>query len=325
MKATLKWLNEALAAKETGGAGMTYYRVQKGMISATDGRLTASHPWEFGEDEFLVPGAEFEKVLNRMPGEPELSVDKDGAIKLKSGKFSGTIQTLPLKEWQHAGVDGAKWQALPKELIVLLAALRPFLNENTTQQWAQCVALDAGWMYATNNIAIAGAPCKGLEKIKALLPMWAVDFVLGRTEDVVQWAWTEHYVAFRWENGAWVRSQLIVGQFPEKAATLVRQAHKEKPTYIISDEFREAFGRVADLAEDTILVFANSIQSRFGKAIVEEGIKCKVPKGEKASVWGAKFLVPALQAATSWSPEVWPQPAPWKGEKIAGYVVGRRA
>lgn len=324
MKDTLKWLNEALATKDVG-AGMTHYKVDKGMISCTDGRLTASHPWKFGKMSFLVPGMEFEKVLGRMPGEATLTLTSEGAVKVKAGRFSGTIQTLPLGEWSYAGVDDAKWKKLPKGFVSLLAALRPFLLENAAQAWAQCVAIDGGWMYATNNVALAGAPLKGLEKMKALLPMWAVDFVLGRADDLEEWAWSESYVAFRWASGAWVRSQLIVGQFPEKAAKMVQQSFKQKPSYVITEEFRDAFERVAELAEDTVVVFADRLESRLGKAICEEGIKCKTPKGEKCSIWGARFLVPALKAAESWSPEVWPDPAPWKGKEISGYVVGRRA
>jgi len=67
MKATIAWLNAALAGKELS-AGMTYYKINETTISATDGKLTACAPWSWG-GKFFVPGAEFEKVLKRMPGD----------------------------------------------------------------------------------------------------------------------------------------------------------------------------------------------------------------------------------------------------------------
>src|ERR1017187_7003144 len=126
MKPALSWLNDALATKDIG-AGMTYYRCQNQFISATDGRITASHPWPH-KGEFLVAGAEFEKVLSRMKGTPTLSVVENG-IKLKDGRFSGTIKTLPIGEWSYPGVNDVVWQPMPAGLLGLLKALRPFVSE----------------------------------------------------------------------------------------------------------------------------------------------------------------------------------------------------
>ena len=322
MHKTIRWLNEALSAKDLV-TGMTYYRVKDKEIKATDGRLTASHPWPFG-GEFLAPGAEFEKILRRMDGEPKIEI-AENAIKLRCGRNSGTIQTLPLSEWDYPGVEAAKWLPMPADLPQVLKALRPFISDNASQAWALCVALESGWAYATNNIALAGARCQDLGAIKALLPVWAIDFVLGRAEGLTHWSWSPNYVAFKWGNGAWMRSQLTIGQFPEKAAALVREAINEKPTQIVTDEFRTAFRQCAELTEDTVALYADHIESKFGKAEFAAGATCEVPEGSEFSLWGAKFLLPALDAATSWSPSVWPKPAPFKGPVVSGYVVGRKA
>ena len=321
MKATIAWLNAAIAGKELS-AGMTYYKVNDDTISATDGKLTACAPWPYG-GKFFVPGAEFEKVLKRMSGEPKIT-EAEGCIKIKSGRFSGTIQTLPLTEWGYPGIEKADWQKIPKGLLPLLAALRPFVSENEQPAWGRCVALEDGWAYATNNMTIAGAACKELGAVKALLPAEALDFILGRVDGLSEWTGDDNFIAFRWANGAWMRTQLVVGQFPEKAAALVKGAWKQKPTQKVSDEFKEALERVSELAEDTVLIYADRLEARFDKAVVEDGVKCEVPKGVKCSIWGAKFLLPALQAADAWAPAVWPSPAPFKGPLVAGYIVGRR-
>jgi len=321
MKTILAWLNEALAEKDIV-AGMTYYRVENNVIKATNGRITASHPWPY-DGAFLVPGNEFEKILRRMPDNPTLTVE-DNKIKLRFARFHGTIQTLPLTEWDYPGVEDAAWRPLPNGLIDALSTLRPFISDNANQQWALCVALENGWAYATNNIAIAGMRCPELGPVMALLPVWAVDFIIGRADDLVQWSWAENYVAFRWSNGAWMRSQLIVGQFPEKAAEMVRKSFNENPTYFITPEFRIAFNQVAELAEDTVAIYADHIESRFGRAEISSDATCPVPEGVSCSTWGARFLLPALAAATHWSPDAWPKPAPFKGRLVSGYVVGRK-
>jgi len=322
MREILAWLNEALAQKDLV-TGMTYYRAKDGTISATDGRLTASHPWPFDGD-FLAPGNEFEKILKRMPETPTLTVS-DGMIKLRSGKFNGSIRTLPLTEWDHPGIEGAdNWMPIPKGLLDALGVLRPFISDNAKHGWALCVALENGWAYSTNNVAMAGVRCPDLGKIMALLPVWAVDFLLSRADGVTHWAWTHNYVAFGWDSGAWMRAQLVVGQFPERAAALVRDSIKEKPTQVITPDFREAFQQIAELAEDTISIYADRIESTFGKAAVVSIAECRTPQEADCSIWGAKYLTPVLQVAKSWSPDAWPKPAPFKGDGVSGYVVGRR-
>lgn len=321
MKDCIGWLNAAICVKGITG-GMNHYRVTQGEIRATDGRITAGYPWPYGGD-FLVPGEEFEKVLNRMPTEPTLSVSA-GRLTLRSGRFRGTVEILPPSEWNYPGCEDAEWLPIPKQLIELLKVLKDFISDNAVQQWALCVALQDGWAFSTNNIAIAGAPCEGLGTIRALLPIWAIEFLTGRATDLTHWCWTNHYCGFRWKNGAWMRSQLIVGEFPAKAASLVQQAFKEKPSQKITKEFRIAFERVAELAEDTIAVYADRIESQFGKATVEDGITCEVPQEGDHSLWGAKYLLPALRVADSWSPGQWPNPVCFRGSLVSGYVVGRR-
>lgn len=321
MRDIVRWLNEALDSKDLV-IGMTYYMVKDQTIKATNGHLTASHPWPY-PDGFLVAGKEFEKILARMPEDPEIFL-AENRIRFKAGQFRGSVSTLPLTEWDYAGVEDAEWLPIPEGLIPAIKKLRPFISDNATQRWAMCVALENGWAYATNNIALACVQCESIGKVMALLPVWAADFVLRRTKDLEQWAWAENYVAFRWKNGAWMRSQLVVGHFPERAAELVRASVNESPTQVITDEFREAFKEVAELAEDTVSIYHNRIESNFGKAIVKGIAGCEIPPTADCSIWGAKFLIPALDAATHWSPSVWPKPAPFKGKDISGYVVGRR-
>jgi hypothetical protein len=239
--------------------------------------------------------------------------------------FHGNINTLALDKWNYPGVEDANWQPMPEQLLPVLKALRPFISDNAMQRWATCVALENDWAYATNNVAIAGAPCQGIGQVMALLPMWAVDFVLSRTEGLSQWAWTANYVAFHWDNGAWMRASLVVGQFPERAATMVRDVLKEKTTQKVTDEFRKAFIDVAEMAEDTIMLYQDKAVAKFKQAQVIADIKCRIPEGQQCSIWGASFLIPALAAAESWSPDVWPKPAPFKGKVVSGYVIGRKA
>lgn len=321
MKTALKWIGDALSSKDIV-SGKSFYKVANREIRATDGRLIAGHPWP-SEIEFVVPGEEFEAVFKRMKTEPTIKKTDQG-ISIRSGLFHGSINTLSLDKWAYPGVEDAIWKEIPGDLMTILAQLRPFISDNAMQKWATCVALENGWAYATNNVALAGAYCAGLNCM-ALLPVWAVDFVLARTEGLTRWAWTPNYVAFQWDNGAWMRALLVVGQFPERAAALIRTAVKEKTTQRIDNDYRQAFVDVAEMAEDTILIYGDHMVAKFKQAEVVANIISKVPVDAECSIWGASFLLPAIMIADSWAPDVWPKPAPFRGRIVSGYVVGRKA
>lgn len=321
MRDALRWIKGALTSKDVDAARIMY-KLSQSEIRAANGRLIAGHPCETGAD-FLVPGVEFEKILDRLPGDITIKPVENG-VRLRSGVFSGTINTLLLDKWSYPDVDGAVWHDVPAGLLNVLDTLRPFISDNATQRWATCVALEHGWAYATNNIAVVGCPLPGANMM-ALLPVWAVDFVLARRNGLRQWAWAENYVAFRWENEAWMRSSLVVGQFPERAAGMIREALSVKTSTMITDKFRQAFIQVAEMAEDTVLLYKDRIVSRYKQAEVCAEVACSVPGDAECSIWGAEYLLPAIKVADSWSPEQWPKPAPFKGKMICGYVIGRRA
>lgn len=322
LKERIGWLNAALETK-SASLEMKHYRVQDGEMRATNGRITAGCPIDL-PGNFLVPGNEIKRLLAKLAKDPTAELLPNGALALKAGRFKGTINTLAVEGWQYPGVDAAAWEPVPPTLIDTVRALRPFISDNPTQQWAAGVALEGGWAYATNNIALAGAACPGLApSVSAILPVWAVDFVLSHRADLVSWAWGPDYVAFRWANGAWLRSALIDGKFNERAGELIRKAWTEEPAVAITDEFREALERVGGLAENLIAIHTDRIEGNFGQAVVEEGVEVPMPDGKTKTMWGASYLIIALHDATHWQPTVWPKPVPFKGGAIAGYVVGR--
>jgi hypothetical protein len=320
VKKEVEWITDALSSKNLARE-MTHYRVQGGEIRATDGRITAGHPFP-DVGNFLVPGREFEKLLKRFPTEPTVEI-LEQSIKLKSGRSHGTIQTLNLEQWNYPGVDADIWEDAPEGLVPVLRKLKPFVSDNATQEWALGIALEYGYAYATNNIVIAGARIDSIgdERI-GTLPVWAIEFLLDREEDLTDWAWTENYVAFRWASGAWMRSQLINTQFNEQASAMARNAEQYTPRVEITKEFRESFMRSIDLCEGAVGISATELSGAFGQAQFADEIELEdLPE---KTFWAAKMLKPVIAEATHWEPHTWPKAAPFRGEHLFGYILGRR-
>jgi len=318
MHEIIKWVSDARAEKEIGPA-MSFYKVQGGEVRTTNGRLTACYPWD-GDMEFLVAGAEFEKVLSRMD-DPVIKVNGDSIV-VRSGRFSGTIATMPLADWNYPDVVDAEWVSIPSGLIDILKSLRVFIPDKPQQLWMGCVALEDGNCYSTNGYAIAGSACD-VGKVQALLPAEAIDFVMRRLEGLEEWACNENYVAFRWQSGAWLRTQKVIGKFTEKGANMVRKAYQIEPTQEITQEFREAFADVAALAEDSVKVYSDRIEARFKQSKIVAPMESSIEK-DSCLVWSAQILAPVISQATHWTPTKPPELTPFRGDNVAGWIAGRR-
>lgn len=335
----IRWVSEARPDKDIG-LGMTFYIVRDDEIRATNGNITAGYPW-FNDDVFLVSGLEFEKVLARMD-DPVITPSNENYITVRSGKFHATIGTLPPDTWGYPGVDDAEWREVPNGFVDVLRALRAFIPDKPSQIWMGAIALENGYAYATNGMAVAGSPCD-VGDVQALLPANAADFILRRPEGLEEWSCNANYAAFKWRSGAWMRTQLVEGRFSERAAGMVREAHNIELSQPITDQFRDAFATIAGLAEDDIRIYSDRMESRFKKseivAPIDEDVVVPPDREENyiddrgvsqtrtveggVSIWGAAVLAPVISQATHWSPDL--QPAPFRGDNIAGLIAGRKA
>lgn len=316
----LRWLKDALSTKELV-VGMSHYVVKDSWIKATDGRLVAAHPCE-DLGNFLVPGNEFEKLVNRMGEDITITTPEAGLIELKVKRTRARIKTLDTDVWQHPEIANSEWTPVPKGLIEAFAKLRPFISENANHAWAMGVIIHDEWCYATNNVAVAGVQTPQVGNISVIVPLWAIDFVIARPEGIAEWHWAPDHLAFRWSNGAWLRSVLIDAPIPMQVVDLVQRAMYETPEVLITPEFREAYNGIASIAEGSVEISATSIRSTYKLAQVME--EFETPElGDKNTIWGAKYLAPVIACAEWWSPHMGPQPVPFIGDGIMGYVVGR--
>lgn len=316
MKDVVAKIKAALSRQGAVVPHLAYYLVKDRYIHASDGRMTAAAP--FPSDmwgEFLVPGEEFELLLERLPGEPEIIVEPS-RIKMRSGRMRGTIETLPVAEAHYAGPE-LEWANPPEGLLQAFRRIRPFISDNAVHYWALCAALGDGVMLATNNVSLVEVSCPGLKGRDSLLPLWAVDYVLARTEPLTGWQIADSYAAFRWEDGSWMRTQLVSATFPEEANALL--ARMAPPTWEVPDEWREAYFAVAGALEEIIEIDATAMRGKKGKAAIEHEVASPCVR----SRWNPKFLDAVVRCAARFQLDAYPAAASFEGNGIRGLIVGR--
>lgn len=322
----LAWLKDAIAHKDIV-VHLTHVLVKDGNAYASDGRIIAAHPFPH-DGPFLVPGELFAKLLNST-AEPRLEVEKECVrVTDKKSKLKGKLSILDPELWPFESSYEGQWTDLPEELVPGFRQLRPFVSDNATKSWATSIGIKDGYLYATNNIVVARIDLRSVldPDINLLVPYWAVDFVLARTEGLDGFATTESSMLFRWENGGWMRCPLMVGEFPPQAGAII-DARPEVEAEL-SPEWLAAFRRVADLTDGPELkLYGNRIVGGSGRELeAEDEAESPVPEGQEFSMWDPGHLRDVIAAgATHFNPSCWPLPARFKGAgKFEGIILGRR-
>lgn len=324
MKDAVKWVREALTAKSVA-THLSYYLIRDGMIYATDGRMVAAHPFPFEGPPFLVRGADFERVLFACLSEPVLTLSADGGtLHLKAGKLKSKFSTLDHSIWPYdAGYTG-QWEDIPVGMIGAMRDLRPFISDDANQAWATCMGLRPGFAYATNNVAVVRA--KFDHEYTTLVPCWVIDFLLPRSQDITAWAIQEATIWFRWNNGAWLKSVSVHGEFPARAKDLIEGATVAPFTHEPDAEWRTSYDRVMALSTSDLITFTReTIRGQSEGSITEEDAETPLPDGLDEILFTKKYFDPVAASVVAWSPTVWPNPVPFAGRNTLGVVAARRA
>lgn len=317
MKEAVRKIRAALS-KQAIVPNLMYYLVKDGYITANNGRMTAAAPFPCSLT-FLVPGDEFETLLNRLDDNIVLTLT-DSRVTLTSGRMRGSIQILSEDTVFYPLPDPKLYTSPPEKFLPALRTVRPFISDNATREWALCAALQEDRILATNNVSLVRAECPGLPHGETLLPCWAVDFLLASSAELTGMQLHPNAACFRWDDGTWMRTQLIDGGFPTQVDDLLSKI-TQQPKTEITEEWRAAYTKLVGLCEDKISLFADKMTGQRGMTEVEYAIDTPTPDGG-VSNWNL-YLTPVIEAATHWDPTMWPQPAPFIGPGFCGLICGR--
>ena len=312
----LKFIQPALATKDTQ-LGLRYVRLEPGWVSAANGTIAAKAPAEC-EVDCLVDGAKLVAALERMDGSPAISI-ADGVLKIRKGRLSASLNTLPVGAIGIDSPEGA-WDQAPSGLVPALRQLRPFLADAHPQAWATAICLIGNVATATTGTVIAEATIAGMALgEEALLPGATADFLLGEAPPA-EYMQGEGYLAFRWPDGRWLRSQLLSIAYPNVAGVL--SASWQVDGDRVEDTLRSALDDVAALSPDAVVLDKAGIHGN-----TEQGtFSCEVPlpsMGELRARWNPKTLACVLGLAASWHPAKYPAPVPFTAPGIRGVAMGR--
>jgi hypothetical protein len=320
MKESIDKVRKALSRQDIV-SNFTHYRFNDWTISACDGRMTTCAPVDF-DISCAVPGKELERFVDKLTTIEKIDVG-ESSITLKSGRAKSNIKTLSISDYSFTP-PGKFWRPVPDGFLESLKIARPFVSDNAVHSFALCACLGEDALYATNNVSIVKVDIVGLGGRGELLPCWAIDYLLSRTDaELLDVQFYPDYAAFRFDDDSWLRTSLINEEFPSIVTKLYEKY--EKPKWEISEEWKEAFGLATDLAEDSITVHANKLTGKRGASTIEYEIpETPVPSSVDCTSWSIRYLKPVIDLATHWQPDRFPNASEFWSSSAYGFVVGRR-
>lgn len=288
-----------------------------GGVHARNVSLQAGVATESGYS-FNLPAEALDVALARMKDIQSVAVEDDAVI-IRAGRLKSTIRRI-LDEPAGVPPMPEEWESSPPSLPWALGLCLPFLGE---QGVTTCVRLADGRATAISQTRSVDVPVDGLLVRSGLLTREVCEFLVaqGAPDEL---ACDENSIAFRWEDGRWMRAQLYNAKFPEESVdTIYRNAGTEAPI-VIDEAFREAYADAAALSTTGVVkLTAAGFHTKSDASMCSVDHQIDVPE-EHESYWDAKVLEPVVAHATAFNPAAAMSGALFVGEGFRGVVMGRR-
>ncbi len=315
MLEALKFVQGAVASKGFAPE-LTHFCIRDGYVKGFNGSLALSSPIEL-DIEATPKAVPFIKAIQACRGETALHLSKAGRLGIKSGKFKAFINCID-QEYPDVEPEGEKVE-ISGSFVKHLRMIIPFVAEDASRPWSRGILLEGKTATATNNIIILQKWLSEPFPIRVNLPLAAARELVRIKEEPTHFSLTENTISFYYEDGRWLRTNLIDQPWPDISPIL------ERPAEVAS--FPEGFFQSV---EDVIpfLDEANTLRFKDGvmKTSEEEGDGASVeyPEITENFAFNGKQLLKLAGVADTIDFSLYPAPCLFFGDSLRGAIVGMR-
>lgn len=189
---------------------LEHYQIKNGRVTGFNGYMALSAPVPL--DLEAKPKADmFYKALSACGEAVSLRITPAGRLHITSGGFKAFIPCID-KEVFEAAPQGARY-VCPAGLITAFKKLLPLVSEDASRPWAMGLLVDRGTYTATNNVVIIQV-WDGHQLPTFNCPRFAVAEVCRIGEAPIEVQIDSNSVTFHYEDGRWLRTQLLSQEWP---------------------------------------------------------------------------------------------------------------
>jgi len=208
----LKFVRGSIAKNDVISS-MAHFIISDGTVRGFNGTLALCAKLPL--DITCAPLAEpLIKAIGNCTETINMSMTSAGMLRIHSGKFKVNIpcaETIPseiLPEGERIEFDG-------QAVLAAFKALFSFVGNDAARPWSNGVLLREGGAFATNNVCLVEYWMGSVFPHLANIPASAVREIIRINEPPVYGQMTETSITFHYNDGRWVRSQLLNTEWPD--------------------------------------------------------------------------------------------------------------
>lgn len=312
----VNFLKSAVDTSE--GAGILgCYIVRDGIIYARNMHLQAGVAMA-SKQPFNVPASELNRALDRMRDVDKLTI-RSGEIEIRAGRMRATIQTNGIETMGMPPMPEELRDA-PQGLAHALSLCIPFMGDMGYSKSIQMHTGSVGAVSAQRAIRVA---LPGLEMDEPIMMSKEVaEFIVGQG-DPDEYAVEKRCLVLRWDDGRWVRGQLLNYDAPDDNIKRIFDAAGDEGPVAIDAAWREAYADAVALSANGGIALTNDaflVKGEHSSAEVAHATPGLPP--DHRTYWDAKLLDAVVAVADRWNPAAHPNPAAFFGPGLKGVIMG---
>lgn len=206
MLSELKFVQGSVAKKDFLPA-LTHFVIENNTVRGYNGTLALCSPIPF--DISCKPKAEpLVRAIGNCNETVQLSLTATGKLSVRSGKFRVSIECMD-GETPHVQPTGTRIDYDGGVLKSALKKVQPFIGDDAARPWSNGVLLRGPSIFATNNITLVEYWTGQPFPVVVNIPRMAVKELLRIEGAPVAIQYDDSSVTFHYENGQWLRTQLL--------------------------------------------------------------------------------------------------------------------
>lgn len=296
---------------------LEHFIIKGGRVTGFNGYMALSAPLPL-DIEALPKADVFHKALQACGEAVAISQTPAGRLHIQSGGFSVYVPCIDQAVFE-AKPEGISYPA-PAGIAKTFARALPFIGDDASRPWAMGLSVANGTYTATNNIILMQI-WDGHQLPAINCPRFAVAEVARIKEDPVEIKVDGHNsVSFIYEDGRWLRSQLLAQEWPEEQMNnILNRPCNPTP---LPEGFFDGVDRLAPFVTDgpsTPIVFTETGLST-ARPGSEEGASCVLaglPAGNAYRLKALQLLRGEVETI-----DLTIQPSLFFGERSRGALIG---
>jgi DNA polymerase III sliding clamp (beta) subunit (PCNA family) len=311
MLEALQFVKGAVSTKDFVPA-MKHFVIEEGTVRSYNGVMALSAP--VPTTLTCVPKAvPLIKAIEGCGAEVELSMTPAQRLRVKSGGLTVFVDCVPGGDVPHmkpAGdyirVDGAAW-------LKAFRVLSPFIGDDASRPFTNGILLTNKSAYATNNVIVIEYWLGDDVPFVVNIPQMAIKEILRIDEPVEYLQLDERSITFHYDKGKWLRTQLLVGDWPDLSRILDRPS----TPVLIDERIFDGLQALAPFAEDAGRIFFENgvMRTHLGDGV---GASYELPGSTLKGCYRSELLSLLRPVTERADFTDYPAPCMFFGERIRG-------